>query len=69
MYCVKCKKKTETNNITQVQTKNNRLMLKGVCTICEKNKSSFVSNKRGEGFSLNNFVNNLPIELHQFAEK
>ncbi len=69
MYCVKCKKKTETNNITQVRTKNNRLMLKGVCTICGKNKSSFVSNKRGEGFSLNNFVNNLPIELHQFAEK
>ena len=69
MYCVKCKKKTETNNITQVRTKNNRLMLKGVCTICGKNKSSFVSNKSGQGFSLNNFVNNLPIELHQFAEK
>ena len=23
----------------------------------------------GRGFSLNSFVNNLPIELHQFAEK
>ncbi len=69
MYCVKCKKKTETDGITRVRTKNNRLMLKGVCTICGKNKASFVSTKTGEGFSLNNLVNNLPIELHQFAEK
>jgi len=44
-------------------------MLKGVCTVCGKNKASFVSTKTGEGFSLNNLVNNLPIELHQFAEK
>jgi hypothetical protein len=65
-------------------------MNKGVCSICGKNKSSFVSRKLlgvepsvvplvrpltgveplvGKGFSLNSFVNNLPIELHQFAEK
>ena len=73
MYCVKCKQKTETLNITQVTTKNNRCMLKGVCSICGKNKASFIAcstvNKNGKGFSLNNFVNNLPIELHQFAEK
>lgn len=69
MYCVKCKKKTETNNTTRVQTKNNRNMLKGTCTYCGKNKSSFVSNKTGEGINLNNLINNLPIELHQFAEK
>ena len=24
---------------------------------------------QGTGFSLNNFINNLPVELHQFAEK
>ena len=24
---------------------------------------------RGSGFSLNDFINNLPVELHQFAEK
>ena len=24
---------------------------------------------RGTGFSLNNFINELPVELHQFAEK
>ena len=76
MYCVKCKKKTETLNTMQIITKNNKHMMKGICSICGKNKSSFVSNKVlgvkpsvGNGFSLNSFVNNLPIELHQFAEK
>jgi protein-arginine kinase activator protein McsA len=71
MYCVKCRKKTETLNIIQVKTKNNRSMLKGVCSVCGKNKSSFIAGgaATGKGFSLNSFVNNLPIELHQFAEK
>src|SRR5208337_1822296 len=83
MYCVKCKKKTDTLDIIHIITKNNRNMIKGICSICGKNKSSFVSNKVlgvepsvlgvepsvGSGFSLNSFVNNLPIELHQFAEK
>ena len=69
LYCVKCKQKTETLDVTKVITKINRNMLKGICTICGKNKASFVSNKVGEGFSLNNLVNNLPFEIHQFAEK
>ena len=70
-YCVKCKYKTETLNIVQITTTNNRNMNKGICSICGKNKLSFVSKKVlvGKGFSLNSFVNNLPIELHQFAEK
>src|SRR5208282_918711 len=76
MYCVKCKKKTDTLDIIHIITKNNKNMNKGICSICGKNKSSFVSNKSlrvepsvGSGFSLNSFVNNLIIELHQFAEK
>src|SRR5271169_2115067 len=75
-YCVKCKKKTDTLNIIQITTTNNKHMNKTICSICGKKKSSFVSNKLrgvepsvGKGFSLNSFVNNLPIELHQFAEK
>src|SRR5271163_560012 len=69
MYCVKCKQKTKTNNIIRVLTKNNRAMIKGICVVCGKNKSSFASNKTGTGFNLNHFINNLPIELHQYAEK
>jgi len=40
-------------------------MTKGECAVCQKPKTSFV----GAGFSLNSFINNLPIELHPFAEK
>ena len=68
-YCVKCKTKTETTSITRVLSKNNRPMLKGVCTVCGRKKASFVCIKSGGGFNLNSFVNNLPFELHQFAEK
>jgi transposase InsO family protein len=76
MYCVKCKKKTETLNATTITTETNKNMTKGLCSACGKNKTSFApSNKSssgaasGSGFSLNSFVNNLPIEFHQFAEK
>ena len=69
LYCVKCKTKTETAGITRVVSKNNRPMLKGICTICGRKKASFVSSKSGAGFSLNSLVNNLPFELHLAAEK
>src|SRR5271155_2050386 len=72
LYCVKCKKKTQTNSMTRVMSKNNRPMLKGTCTVCGKKKASFIantSNKSGGGFNLNSLVNNFPFELHQFAEK
>jgi len=65
-YCVKCKAKTATLKQSQVTTKNYRKLIKGECVVCGITKSSFVSMKGG---SLNSFINNLPIELHQFAEK
>jgi hypothetical protein len=67
-YCVKCKAETTTLNPLQITTKNNRTLIKGECAVCGKTKTSFITMK-GAGFSLNSFVNNLPIELHQFAEK
>ena len=47
MYCVKCKKKTETLDTIHIITKNNKHMMKGICSICGKNKSSFVSKYSG----------------------
>ena len=51
-------------------------MIKGNCSICGTKKSVFISIasatqplKKGKGFSLNNLINNLPIEFHQYAEK
>ena len=74
MYCVKCRIKTESNNITEVITKNNRKMLKSICVVCGSKKSQFISNKTGEGFGdiLNNAIGklgNLGVELHLPADK
>ena len=48
LYCVKCKRKTESANVIQTVTKNNKQMLKGMCSICGSKKSSF-SSKTGKG--------------------
>ena len=89
IYCLKCKVKTGTTNVTESKTKNNRYITKGVCSLCGRNKSVFVCMRAdiasdsiatktvskiptgtasGKGFSFNNLINSLPIELHQFAE-
>ena len=41
MYCVKCKQKTDSLNVTEVTSKNKRRMLKGVCISCGSKKSQF----------------------------
>jgi len=74
MYCVKCRIKTESNNVIEVITKNNRKMLKSTCVVCGSKKSQFVSNKTGEGFGdiLNNAIGklgNIGVELHLPADK
>ena len=43
MYCVYCKEKTDTINITPIKSKNNKQMLKGKCKICNKYKTQFIS--------------------------
>ena len=69
IYYLKCKTKTNTYDITKTRTKNNRNLTEGTCSICVNKKSLLVATVQGTGFSLNNFINNLPVELHQFAEK
>lgn len=59
MYCVKCKKHTDTVNVEQVITKNNRCMKKGICTVCGSTKTQFV----GAGL-MNTLINKLPFEMH-----
>ena len=43
IHCLKCKIKTDTNNITTKRTKNYRNLIRGTGSICENNKSVFVS--------------------------
>jgi hypothetical protein len=50
MYCVKCKQKTQTKDISESVSKNKRKMLKGVCIVCGSKKSTFVKgSSTGEG--------------------
>jgi len=49
MYCVKCKQKTESINVTEVTTKNSRRMLKSVCSVCGGKKSSFIAAGKAGG--------------------
>ena len=49
MYCVKCKQKTDSKDITEVTTKNSRRMLKSICFVCGSKKSQFVKQTLGGG--------------------
>src|ERR1044071_1038851 len=52
LYCVKCRQKTESKDISGIITKNNRNMLKSTCSVCEVKMSTFVNNeKNGKGFT------------------
>ncbi|GIY05707.1 DUF5679 domain-containing protein [Caerostris darwini] len=42
IYCVKCKSHTETKDINQTVSKNNRPMLKGICVQCGSKKCRFL---------------------------
>ena len=42
MYCVKCKKRTDTTNERITTTKNNWHMKRGMCIICGINKAQFI---------------------------
>ena len=63
MYCVRCKKKTETTNEQLATTSNNRQMKRGKCAICGTTKTQFVKSAKG-GSILNKMINNLPVEMH-----
>ena len=42
MYCLKCRRITETENITTAVSKNSRLMRRGQCVACGKIKTQFI---------------------------
>ena len=44
-YCVVCKKDTENKNPKVFKTKNERLILKSVCSVCNNKDSRFKINK------------------------
>ena len=64
MYCLKCRRITETENITTATSKNGRLMRCGQCFTCRKTKTQFVLKGAAGGSFLNTLVNKLPFEMH-----
>ena len=42
-YCLVCRKNTENKNAKVFKTRNGRLQLKSICSVCGKRKSQFVS--------------------------
>ena len=42
-YCVSSRKNTANKNAEAFKTKNGRLMLKSICSVCGNKKSRFVS--------------------------
>ena len=36
LYCLKCRKNTESKNLKPVRTKNGRIMLLSKCVLCDK---------------------------------
>ena len=46
-YCIVCKKDTENKNPKVFKTKNGRLILKSLCSVCNNEKSRFVSKNEG----------------------
>lgn len=62
MYCLKCKRHTETLNKHMSITKNGRKILKGICKICGKIKNRFIAYGKG---IINKALNVLPLpEMH-----
>ena len=61
MYCVKCRRVTETENITISTSKNGRLMRCGQCITCG---NQFIKSDATSESFLNTLVNKLPFEMH-----
>ena len=59
MYCVKCKKATDTSNEQFAVSKNGRNMKRGTCVICGTTKTQFIKVQKG-GSLLNKAINNIP---------
>ena len=63
MFCVKCKKATDTSDVQFGVSKNGRNMKRGKCVICGTTKRQFIKAQKG-GSLLNKAINNYLFEMH-----
>lgn len=50
IYCVKCRTKTQDENVQQTVAKNGRHMMKAKCGKCGTTKCQIVAGVKGNGF-------------------
>ena len=56
LYCVKCRKRTGSNDVTTITTKNNRAAVSGKCVQCGTKKFRFISLESGDVLKKNEEV-------------
>ena len=49
LYCLKCRKKTESKNPKVAKTKNGKIMLLTKCAVYESKKSKFIKEQEASG--------------------
>ena len=49
LYCLKCRKITESKNPEVVKTKNGRIILLSKCGVCDSKKSKFIKEQEASG--------------------
>ena len=62
MYCLKCRRVTETENIPTATSRNGILMRRGQCITFGINKTQFIKKEVAGGSFLNTLVNKLPLK-------
>jgi len=62
LYCVSCKRKTESTNVRSIVSRNKRRMLQGKCLICKSSKSQFVKTQQTGG-DFSSMLNTITSEI------
>uniref|UniRef100_A0A1I7WFC1 Integrase catalytic domain-containing protein n=1 Tax=Heterorhabditis bacteriophora TaxID=37862 RepID=A0A1I7WFC1_HETBA len=73
IFCFKCKKHTKTVDTSQIISKSNKLMMKGLCEDCNTTKCKFIptesSTPRSEGLNTLKTGNGIPEQSKDIKEK
>ena len=46
LYCLKCRKNTESKSPKVVRTKNGKIMVLSKCAVCDSKRSKFIKEQR-----------------------
>ena len=65
LYCLKCRKNTESKNPKVVKTKNGRIMLLSKCALCDSQKAKFIKEEEASGLlsslAIKTPLSNIPV--------